>query len=83
MAVAANRVLIIRRVPATLFEKKFGSPKVVSFASLKRIVSWIYFLDISCFARLFMEEKRAVRISNYNYKMTIALDEVLSNLLSK
>jgi len=83
MAVAANRVLIIRRVPATLFEKKFGSPKVVSFASLKRIVSWMYFLDISCFARLFMEEKRAVRISNYNYKMTIALDEVLSNLLSK
>lgn len=59
MAVAANRVLIIRRVPATLFEKKFRSPKVVSFVSLKRIISWIYFLDISCVARHFPEEKRA------------------------
>lgn len=75
IAVAANRVLIIRRVPATLFEKKFGSLKVVSFTSLKRIISWMYFLDISCVARFFTEEKRAIRISNYNYKMAIVLDE--------
>lgn len=82
-AVAANRVLIIRRVPATLFEKKFGSLKVVSFTSLKGIVSWRYFLDISFVARLFMEKKRVVRISRIIAIRWQSLNEILSNLLSR
>lgn len=81
-AVAANRVLIIRRIPATLFEKKFGSLKVVSFASLKGIVSWRYFLDISFIARLFMEKKRVVGISRIIATRWQSLNEILSNLLS-